>query len=158
MRSDIAPNCSATAQCMRRFGSRTDSNAAHRPSRGRLVKTTDQAFTAVTCSGPIARFLRLYAVPTVLPLLFSFGPMRRLLYRTVSQTDVNYRKSPLSAGQVGTVHGGDRLPWVKIGDDDNFAPLTSLDWQVHVHGEAAHDVQKICSDRVLQLHAFSLAP
>jgi hypothetical protein len=120
-----------------------------------LVKTTDQAFTAVTSSGPIARFLRLYAVPAVLPLLFLFGPMRRLLYRTVSQTDVNYRRSQSSAGQVGSVHAGDRLPWVKIMDADNFAPLTALDWQVHVYGEATNELRKICADRVLPLHVLS---
>ena len=120
----------------------------------RLVKTTDQAFTAVTSSGPIARFVRLDIVPAVLPLLFSFRPMRRLLYRTVSQTDVNYRRSRLSAGQVGSVHGGDRLPWVKTTSADNFAPLTALDWQVHVYGEAMNDLRKICSDRVLPLHVF----
>jgi 2-polyprenyl-6-methoxyphenol hydroxylase-like FAD-dependent oxidoreductase len=113
----------------------------------RLVKTTDQAFTAVTSSGPIARFLRLYAVPSVLPLLFALGPMRRFFYRTVSQTDVNYRGSSLSAGQVGSVHGGDRLPWVKMKDADSFAPLTALDWQVHVYGEATRDLRKLCADR-----------
>jgi hypothetical protein len=121
----------------------------------RLVKTTDQAFIAVTSSGPIARFLRLDIVPALLPLLFSFGPMRRLFYRTVSQTNVNYRGSLLNAGRAGTVHGGDRLPWVKLNDTDNFAPLTSLNWQVHVYGEATNDLQKLCSDRVLPLHVFA---
>ena len=120
----------------------------------RLVKTTDQAFTAVTSSGPIARFVRLDLAPAFLPLLFSFRPMARLLFRTVAQTNVNYRTSPLSEGRTGSVHGGDRLPWVKIGEADNFAPLTALDWQVHVYGEAANDLQKNCSDRVLPLHAF----
>src|SRR5262249_51614829 len=120
----------------------------------RLVKTTDQAFTAVTSSGPIARFVRLQVVPALLPLLFSFRPMARLLFRTVSQTNVNYRNSPLSEGHTGSVHGGDRLPWVRIGDADNFAPLTALDWQVHVYGESANDLQKICSDRGLPLRAF----
>src|SRR5262245_7111408 len=120
----------------------------------RLVKTTDQAFIAVTSSGPIARFVRLDLVPAVLPLLFSFGPMRRLLYRAVSQTDVNYRGGPLSAGQVGSVHGGDRLPWVKVTGADNFAPLTALDWQVHAYGEPTTDLRKICADRVLKLHVF----
>jgi hypothetical protein len=47
---------------------------------------------------------------------------------------------------------------VKIGDADNFAPLTSLDWQAHVYGEATNDLQKICSDRALPLHAFSWRP
>jgi hypothetical protein len=62
----------------------------------RLVKTTDQAFTAVTSSGPLARFVRFEIVPALLPALFSFRPMARLLFRTVSQTNVNYRNSPLS--------------------------------------------------------------
>ena len=100
----------------------------------RLVETTDQGFTAVTSSKPIARFLRLDVAPVVLPWLFSFKPMLRLLYRTVSQTNVNYRGSPLSEGQAGSVHAGDRLPWVKLNETDNFAPLTALDWQVHVYG------------------------
>jgi len=80
--------------------------------------------------------------------------MRRLLYRTVSQTDVNYRRSSLSAGQVGSVHGGDRLPWVKIMEADNFACLTALDWQVHVYGEATNELRTICTDRALPLHVF----
>jgi hypothetical protein len=98
--------------------------------------------------------LRLYLVPALLPLLFMSGPMRRVLYRMVSQTNVNYRGSTLSAGQVGAVHGGDRLPWVKIREDDNFAPLSARDWQVHVYGEATNELQKICADRVLPLHVF----
>jgi len=60
------------------------------------------------------------------------------MFRTVSQTAVNYRGSSLSAGRAGAVHGGDRLPWVKTGlnlDEDNFAPLASLDWQIHVYGD-----------------------
>jgi hypothetical protein len=108
----------------------------------------------VTSSGPIARFARLDIVPALLPALFSFKPMARLLFHTDSQTNVNYRGSLLSEGRIGSVHGGDRLPWVKIEDADNFAPLTALNWQLHVYGEAANDLKKICSDRVLPLHAF----
>lgn len=120
----------------------------------RLVETTDQAFTAVTSSKPIARFLRLDVVPAVLPWLFSFKPLLRLLYRTVSQTNVNYRGSSLSEGRAGPVHGGDRLPWVKLDGKSNFAPLTALDWQVHVYGEATDELKRICSDRALPLHVF----
>src|SRR5262249_14593423 len=122
----------------------------------RLVKTTDQAFTAVTSSGPVARFVRLALAPALLPLLFSFRPMARLLFRTVAQTNVNYRTSPLSEGCTGSVHGGDRLPWVKIGDADNFAPLTAVDWQVHVYGEASQGLPKKESDPVFTLHTFRL--
>jgi 2-polyprenyl-6-methoxyphenol hydroxylase-like FAD-dependent oxidoreductase len=120
----------------------------------RLVETTDQAFTAVTSTRLVARFLRLGVVPALLPLMLAFAPMRRLLYRTVSQTNVNYRGSALSEGRLDPVQGGDRLPWVKISDADNFAPLTALDWQVHVYGEATQELGRICSTRDLQLHIF----
>jgi hypothetical protein len=39
-------------------------------------------------------------------------------------------------------------------DTDNFAPLTSVDWQVHVYGDAAPAVQAVCDGRKLPLHVF----
>lgn len=124
----------------------------------RLVRTTDQGFVAVTSSKPLAKLVRLDVVPVIMPLLFSFRQMRRLLYRTVSQTNVNYRVSPLSQGQAGAVHGGDRLPWFKLNETDNFAPLKSLNWQVHVYGEATDDVKRACLTRTLPLHIFPWLP
>ena len=124
----------------------------------RLVATTDRAFTTVTSSGWLARFVRLRIVPVLAPLLFSSRTLRRFLFRTVSQVNVNYRGSSLSRGRVGSIHAGDRLPWVKTDPDgtspercgglpwrqhDNFAPLKSLDWQLHVYGEAAPEVRAL---------------
>ena len=37
---------------------------------------------------------------------------------------------------------------------DNFAPLTSLDWQVHVYGEAPAEIRTLCAERNLPLHVF----
>ena len=65
----------------------------------RLVATTDQAFTTVTSSTATARLMRLRIVPLILPLLFKFTAFRRIMFRTVSQTAVNYRGSSLSEGQ-----------------------------------------------------------
>jgi len=128
----------------------------------RLVATTDRAFTAVTSTGTMARFVRLHIVPRAAPLLFKFKATRRLMFRTVSQTGVNYRGSSLSEGHAGTVHGGDRLPWVETeltgSGKDNFAPLVSLDWQVHVYGDAAPEVQAVCDSRKLPLHVFQWRP
>jgi 2-polyprenyl-6-methoxyphenol hydroxylase-like FAD-dependent oxidoreductase len=126
----------------------------------RLVATTDQAFTAVTSSGAIARLVRLHIVPLVLAPLFALKTARRFMFRTVSQTAVNYRGSGLSEGYAGKVHGGDRLPWVKSAVDgsDNFKPLTSLDWQVHVYGDAASEMHTLCDDRKLSLHVFPWRP
>ena len=122
----------------------------------RLVATTDQAFTVVTSRGPIARLIRLRIVPLLVPTLFAFMVVRRFMFRTVSQTVVNYRGSSLSDGRAGLVHGGDRLPWVEtnLNGADNFTPLTSLDWQVHVYGDAAPAIRALCEVRKLSLHGF----
>jgi 2-polyprenyl-6-methoxyphenol hydroxylase-like FAD-dependent oxidoreductase len=121
----------------------------------RLVATTDQAFTAVTSSGPIARALRLRIVPPLLGLAFRFATLRGFVFRTVSQISVSYRRSNLSEGRAGAVHGGDRLPWVQMNGTDNFTPLTSLDWQVHVYGEPSPALQTLCHARQLPLQVFA---
>lgn len=128
----------------------------------RLVATTDQAFTGVTSSSAMARLVRLRLVPLLIPLLFRLRPARRLMFRTVSQTAVNYRGSSLSEGRAGAVRGGDRLPWVEPESPgavaDNFTPLDSIDWQVHVYGEASADVRAACAQRKLPLHVFAWRP
>src|ERR1700730_6708299 len=122
----------------------------------RLVATTDRGFTFVTKRGGIASVVRTRIVPLVVPLFFRMGAVRRLLFRTVSQTQVNYRGSSLSAGTAGNVHGGDRLPWVDLGSGaDNFAPLTSLEWQAHVYGEVRRGVREACAELLLPLHVFA---
>lgn len=128
----------------------------------RLVATTDQAFTGVTSSSAFARLARLHIVPLLMPLLFKFKTVRRFMFRTVSQTAVNYRGSSLSEGRAGPIHGGDRLPWLTTEPNslakDNFAPLTSLAWQVHVYGDATADIKAACFARKLPLHVFPWNP
>jgi 2-polyprenyl-6-methoxyphenol hydroxylase-like FAD-dependent oxidoreductase len=125
----------------------------------RLVRTTDRAFSLVTSASWIARLFRLEVFPRLVALLFPLAAMRRLLFRTVSQTAVSYRASPLSAGRAGAVRGGDRLPWVPLAEDaDNFAPLASLGWQVHVYGEPSPSIEGLCRQRGLPLHAFPWGP
>lgn len=123
----------------------------------RLVATTDQAFTGVTSSGAIARRVRLDVVPAVVPIAFAVRATRRFMFRTISQTAINYRGSSLSEGHAGSVHGGDRLPWIAGAEPngaDNYAALTSIDWQVHVYGRAESDVVALSNDRSLPLHVF----
>lgn len=90
--------------------------------------------------------------------MFKFKAARKYLFRTVSQTLVNYRGSTLSEGRATAIRGGDRLPWVKTTfneiKQDNFAPLTLLDWQVHVYGQAKSEIQQLCNQRNLPLHVF----
>jgi 2-polyprenyl-6-methoxyphenol hydroxylase-like FAD-dependent oxidoreductase len=129
------------------------------PFARRLVETTDRVFTLVTARGVAARFIRTRVVPRLVPLLFRLAPVRRFLFETLSQIGVSYRNSSLSEGRAGSVRGGDRLPWVELGPGrDNFAPLTSLDWQVHVYGEARPDLTAACAELRLPLHVFTWQP
>jgi 2-polyprenyl-6-methoxyphenol hydroxylase-like FAD-dependent oxidoreductase len=125
----------------------------------RLVATTDRVFTLVTKQGALARWVRTRVVPLIAPVLFRLAPVRRFLFHTVSQIGVNYRHSPLSAGAAGAVRGGDRLPWVETEPgNDNFAPLASLTWQVHVYGEPPRGLAEVCAELHLPLHLFAWQP
>ncbi len=124
----------------------------------RLVATTDRAFSFASNDGPLARFVRRDAVPAVLPTVLASTAVRRFLFRTVSQTLINYRHASLSQGQAGGVRGGDRLPWVaaeNVGDADNFTSLQSLGWQVHVYGAASSGLSSGCAARGVPLHEFA---
>jgi 2-polyprenyl-6-methoxyphenol hydroxylase-like FAD-dependent oxidoreductase len=122
----------------------------------RLVATTDRAFTVITSRGPRARLIRTKIVPRLFPLLTRFKVVRRLMFRTLSQTIISYPTSPLSAGSAGRVRGGDRLPWVE--SIDNFAPLKSWTWQVHAYGAATPAMAEACRVRGLALHEFGWRP
>src|SRR6266540_7504372 len=53
-----------------------------------------------------------------------------------------------------------RLPCVQdlSNDADNFTPLTSLDWQVHVYGDTPPAILTLCKERTLPLHIFPWRP
>jgi 2-polyprenyl-6-methoxyphenol hydroxylase-like FAD-dependent oxidoreductase len=124
-----------------------------------LVATTDRVFAFVTNRGPIAWRLRTGLLPLLAPLLIRLPGVRAFLFRTVSQIGVSYRDSPLSEGSTGFVKGGDRLPWVETGpEEDNFAPLTSMSWQVHVYGEPRRGMAEACAELRLPICAFAWTP
>ncbi len=100
----------------------------------RLVQTTDRAFNFVAADGPLAEIVRTRVAPVILPQLVKFEAVREWIFRTVSQIAITYRGKGLDQGHAGPVHGGDRLPWVKVGDSDNYAALKRMVWQVHVYG------------------------
>jgi len=118
----------------------------------RLVATTDRAFQLVTRSGRLASSVRVHVAPRLISALSRLRSVRRLMFRTVSQTAIEYRESDLSEGRAGRVRGGDRLPWVD--EPDNFRPLESLDWQVHVYGATTRELAAGCESHGLRLHVF----
>jgi len=144
-------------------GARDDLLDTYEPERiafaRRLVATTDRVFTLVTKRGRGARFVRTRIVPRLMPVLFQLPPLRRFMFRSLSQIGIRYRDSALSEGRAHAVHGGDRLPWIRTeAEEDNFVPLASLNWQVHVYGVPPSGLEEACAELRLPVHVFSWRP
>ena len=73
----------------------------------------------------------------------------------MSQIRLNYRRSPLCEGKAGEICGGDRLPWVKIQNGNNYDSLKQMRWQLHLYGEATPELYRWCAEANLPLSIFS---
>ena len=123
----------------------------------RLVQTTDRIFTFATAEGRVADFVRTRVAPFILPIATRISVVTEFMFRTVSQTMLNYRDGPLSEGRAGGVHGGDRLPWAPAGGVDNYDSLAAITWQVHVYGTARDDLVQWCATRGISIHMYPWA-
>lgn len=130
-----------------------------RPFGVQLVHTTDQAFTTMVSKNWLARFVRTHILPVAIGTALKFAFSRRLMFKTISQVRIAYRKSALSDGSHhGPLHAGDRLPWFEWDGGNSFdwlakpgyvvlslggaLPQEPADWQgqttyVPVEGKAA---------------------
>jgi 2-polyprenyl-6-methoxyphenol hydroxylase-like FAD-dependent oxidoreductase len=120
----------------------------------RLVNTTDQAFKFVASSGHLAEIVRHRVAPIVLPQIVKFDAARDFIFRTISQITLNYRGKGLDQGHAGSIHGGERLPWVRGAGFDNYEALKRVDWQVHVYGDTQDALRRWCDEHGIQLHAY----
>ena len=121
----------------------------------RLVKTTDEAFVFVASDGRLAELVRRRIAPIVLPQIVRFDAVREFIFRTISQLTLNYRDKGLDEGRAGRVYGGERLPWVKSGSDDNYTALEQAVWQVHVYGQASGDLEAWSKANNVPLHVYA---
>jgi 2-polyprenyl-6-methoxyphenol hydroxylase-like FAD-dependent oxidoreductase len=123
-----------------------------------LVETTDRVFTFVNAEGNFANFVRTRIAPLFVSAAYSVDAVREFMFRLVSQCMLNYHGSPLSDGAAGKVKGGDRLPWAAGATADNFAPAATIDWQVHVYGDAGDALSAWCRQVGLPLRIFGWEP
>ena len=119
-----------------------------------LVSTTDRIFTLIQDQGWAGSFIRRIFLPYIAPLLFKIPGVPKMAFLRASQILINYRDSPLSQGSTGTIRAGDRLPYVKNDDYDNFKSLTTLDWQLHVYGDVKSDLIETAKRRSLDIFVF----
>ncbi|MBT2582965.1 FAD-dependent monooxygenase [Planococcus sp. ISL-109] len=121
----------------------------------RLIATTDKAFQTIVSQKLRGTLLRQYIVPYVLPSVFKFSFSQKNAFKILSQIHINYRNSLLSKGKAGKVYGGMRLPWIETDIGDNFAPLRSVDWQIHIYGKAQPELIDFAHSQSLELHEFA---
>lgn len=114
----------------------------------KLVATTDRIFREAVNR---KRF-RNIMMPYIFPRVVQSYKVRRILFKIISQTRIRYPDSELSTGRSGGIRGGDRLPWLPIEEGDNFEPLTSVDWQLHVYGRPNEKIRRLSDRSALPLH------
>ncbi|OAA74230.1 PheA/TfdB family FAD-binding monooxygenase [Cordyceps fumosorosea ARSEF 2679] len=125
-----------------------------------LVRTTDRAFTFMTSRGWLAGVLRTVMVRWVVPLLFRFKAVRRRAFHGLSQFVINYSGTALAgrSWSAGSVRAGERLPWVRIGEESNYESLAHIEWQLHVYGKAGERLAAWCKEKSLRLTVMEWAP
>ena len=79
-----------------------------------LLKTTDRMFQFMSTDRFLYRIFRLNFIPFFVPIITRFKLVRNLLFRYISQIQVNYKHSSLSYGSAGKIHAGLRLPYLML--------------------------------------------
>jgi 2-polyprenyl-6-methoxyphenol hydroxylase-like FAD-dependent oxidoreductase len=142
-----------------------DSYAAERePVAERLLQTTDRAFAFIVSDGWSSRLLRTRILARVAALAMSFDVARKLAFRTISQTGIQYRDGPLSQNRADLPEGGpsagDRFPWMKLNfaaggpEEDLYSRLDGTRFNLIVIGQPAPTAPASLGDLV-KVHEIS---
>jgi 2-polyprenyl-6-methoxyphenol hydroxylase-like FAD-dependent oxidoreductase len=96
-------------------------DAERRPVGAFVLRFTDRAFTAAISANPLIRLARTQVAPRLLPVALRFRAGRAAAFRTVSQLDIRYRRSP-AVQRTGRrarrgPQPGDRLPDARVSFD-----------------------------------------
>jgi 2-polyprenyl-6-methoxyphenol hydroxylase-like FAD-dependent oxidoreductase len=124
-----------------------DSYEAERlPVARRLLETTDRGFRMVVSDNPLAGLMRTKVLARFAAFALSRERMQKLAFRTVSQTGIHYRASPLSASldelPAEAPRAGDRFPWLQLRFEadgpveDLFERLEDTHFHLIVFGQA----------------------
>jgi 2-polyprenyl-6-methoxyphenol hydroxylase-like FAD-dependent oxidoreductase len=88
------------------------------PVAERLLSTTDRAFTLVVSESWIAGLFRTRILARIAAFGMTFERIRKLAFRTLSQTGIRYPDSPLSTTlpdlPADAPRAGDRFPWLRL--------------------------------------------
>jgi 2-polyprenyl-6-methoxyphenol hydroxylase-like FAD-dependent oxidoreductase len=123
-----------------------------------LIKSTDQVFRVVASRSKLVGLWRRHVMPHMMATFIGSSLGSTFFFRMISQIGIQYREGPISGGRAGKLKGGDRLPYVAMKSGDNFLPLRSLDWQVHVYGDADPAFRLGLAPSGVPIHVFAWSP
>lgn len=117
------------------------------PVARRLLSTTDRAFMLIVSKGAFAALLRTRILARMAAFAMRFERVQRLAFRTISQTGITYRESPVGQTLPGVPadapQAGDRFPWLHLKfeagrpAEDLYQKLDDTRYTLLVIGQAA---------------------
>jgi hypothetical protein len=133
-----------------------------------LLATTDRAFQIVVSDHWLAAIFRTRIAGNVASLALRSKRLQKLAFRTVSQTGISYRQSPLSQTLTGVgaraPRGGDRFPWLhlRLGAEtrarDMFEALDDTRFHLLVIGQRAPSRDQLRCGDLLEIHEIRTHP
>jgi 2-polyprenyl-6-methoxyphenol hydroxylase-like FAD-dependent oxidoreductase len=146
-----------------------DSYEAERvPVAQRLLETTDRGFRLVVSDSWLAGLLRTRVLARVAAFALGRERMQAFVFRTVSQTGIHYRNSPLSTSlddlPQGAPRAGDRFPWLHLRTvangpvEDLFQTLDDTFFHLVVFGQSLPAQPPPVFDALLRIHVIPTDP
>src|SRR5256712_630127 len=134
------------------------------PVAQRLLRTTDRAFVLVVSDSWLAGLFRTRILARIAAFAMKFRRVRTLAFRTISQTGIAYRESPLSKMLPGLPDGapraGDRFPWLQLKlrangpVEDLFQKLDDTRYNLIVIGQPAPPGEALGLGDLLRTHVI----
>ena len=127
------------------------------PVANNLLKRTDRLFSLIVSDSRLAGLVRTRVMPKIMGLALRTPGVQRMFFRTISQTGIRYRSSPLSETVAGLPddgpRAGDRFPWLRLKfrangpTEDLYGKLDDTRFNLIVIGQAtAPDVRAQLGD------------
>jgi hypothetical protein len=142
--------------------------AERMPVAHRLLNTTDRAFRLIVSTNWMAGLLRTRIVPRLAATAMTLERVRKLAFRTLSQTGIHYPDSNLSKTldglPEGAPRGGDRFPWLRLkfrADgpvEDLFEQLDDTRFTLLVIGQPAPAEAAMNFGDLLRIHVIPVDP
>jgi 2-polyprenyl-6-methoxyphenol hydroxylase-like FAD-dependent oxidoreductase len=138
------------------------------PVAQRLLSTTDRGFALIVSDNWLAGLFRTRILVKIMAFAMTKERVRKVAFRTISQTGIHYRRGPLSETLTGipetALHAGDRFPWLRLKfqpngpTEDLFGKLNDTRFNLIVFGQAAPPNGVPGLGDLLRIHAIPNDP